>query len=175
VQRKQHKAFSLIELLVVIATIAVLIGILIAGMQGIKAERQDLICKVNLQQLAISTQDYAMAYESMPIADYYPTKDQRDSWESTEEIWFCPVEATKPNPRPYGYSPARMIDGLTTSNNISIEQAAHNVYLGFDSGKYSKLFVDVASLHRTRQRTSLPFAFNAVWWDAQVRPMRQGD
>jgi prepilin-type N-terminal cleavage/methylation domain-containing protein/prepilin-type processing-associated H-X9-DG protein len=56
---RRSKAFTLIELLVVIAIIAVLLGILMPGLQAAKERGRRLKCMNNLRQLGVATQMYA--------------------------------------------------------------------------------------------------------------------
>jgi prepilin-type N-terminal cleavage/methylation domain-containing protein/prepilin-type processing-associated H-X9-DG protein len=56
---QRSKAFTLIELLVVIAIIAVLLGILMPGLQAAKERGRRLKCMNNLRQLGVATHMYA--------------------------------------------------------------------------------------------------------------------
>jgi prepilin-type N-terminal cleavage/methylation domain-containing protein/prepilin-type processing-associated H-X9-DG protein len=57
VRRKVH-AFSLIELLVVLGIIALLIGLLMPGMVGARAQARAIQCRANLRELGLALQIY---------------------------------------------------------------------------------------------------------------------
>ncbi|MCK5565093.1 MAG: prepilin-type N-terminal cleavage/methylation domain-containing protein [Planctomycetes bacterium] len=54
----KRKGFTLIELLVVIAIIALLLSILIPALSKVKAQAQEILCKMNLHQYQIATEMY---------------------------------------------------------------------------------------------------------------------
>jgi prepilin-type processing-associated H-X9-DG protein/prepilin-type N-terminal cleavage/methylation domain-containing protein len=64
-----RKAFTLVEVLVVIGIIAVLIAILLPTLRAAREESNKIACLSNLRQLALTAQNYAVAYkDSYPIA-----------------------------------------------------------------------------------------------------------
>src|SRR5436305_11121162 len=59
--------FTLIELLVTITIIAILAGLLTAGLRGAKIAADSATCRNNLRQISIATQVYTDSYESYPM------------------------------------------------------------------------------------------------------------
>ena len=87
------KGFTLIELLVVIAIIALLLAILIPGLQMAKKKSQALVCRTNLKQWGLCTALYANNNDDsfmdtsglwvVPLEDYFGTG-------SSEKVRLCP-------------------------------------------------------------------------------------
>ncbi len=67
----RRKAFSLIELLVVLGTIALLLGLMLPALSGVRSSGRTALCISNLRQMAIAAQRYALEYRYYPPAIRY--------------------------------------------------------------------------------------------------------
>ena len=62
-----RKAFSLIELLAVIGIVSLLLGLVLASVQSVRASAARVRCQNNLRQLALALQSYHAAQHRLPI------------------------------------------------------------------------------------------------------------
>ena len=65
-RRVVRKAFTLVELLVAIAIIAVLMGLLIPGVQMARESGRKVHCRSNLRSMALAVQSYETAHRIFP-------------------------------------------------------------------------------------------------------------
>lgn len=102
-EKMQRKGFTLIELLVVISIIALLLSILMPGLQKAKNTAKKMICKSNLKQWNLVASLYTTDYNSTYWQGWDPTLGQDSVWwmiageeyiQGVDEVKFCPT-ATK--------------------------------------------------------------------------------
>lgn len=115
---KSRKAFTLIELLVVIAVVALLLSIIMPGLQKAKEKTRELACRNNLRQLCIGltfyaedNDGYAMElldelgnywfHEIAPyLGDRFYEENPEQNLEGVMKITYCP--STKKPDSTYG-------------------------------------------------------------------------
>jgi prepilin-type N-terminal cleavage/methylation domain-containing protein/prepilin-type processing-associated H-X9-DG protein len=99
---RRRRGFTLIELLVVIAIIALLLAILLPGLEGVREQGKSIVCRSNLRQWGAIFTLYAednrgrlMEWEG----SVYPwLHTMRDYCQGTEGIRLCPKARRLANP-----------------------------------------------------------------------------
>lgn len=103
-RRRVCSGFTLVELLVVLAVIAVLLGLIVAGVQGVRASAQRTICANNLKPIGLALHQYHEVHKRFPpgvsvqngneqylymawCARLLPYLDQQALWVATEKAY----------------------------------------------------------------------------------------
>ena len=111
----KKKAFTLIELLVVISIIALLLSILMPGLQLAKAKAKNLLCTTNVKGIITAWHMYSGDYGEKLMSSevrYNPPNDEVPHW-----VWGPTVEGTRTqvdasNPDSYDPTQAEREEGL---------------------------------------------------------------
>jgi prepilin-type N-terminal cleavage/methylation domain-containing protein len=99
---KREKGFTLIELLVVIAIIAMLLAILVPGLQKVKESAKEIVCRTNIRSLSLGFRLYAETNNGKVFG--YGSEGNHNLWlqqiqdqvGEIDKVRYCP--STKLNP-----------------------------------------------------------------------------
>ena len=87
VRKTTRRGFTLVELLVVIAIIAVLLAVLMPGLQVAKGMGQRLQCSSRLKSIGSAYSMYATAHQDwLPLPEYYELR--KNSWGNRPNRWI---------------------------------------------------------------------------------------
>ncbi|MHC5003078.1 MAG: type II secretion system protein [Planctomycetota bacterium] len=76
-RRRGPAGFSLVELLVALGVVALLIGLLVPALAGVRRAGRATACQSNLRQMALAAQHYANLNDAWPLAIDYQQRDGR--------------------------------------------------------------------------------------------------
>ncbi len=134
---KKNTAFTLIELLVVIAIIALLLAILVPGLQKAKESAKKIVCRTNIRSLSLGFRLYAEKNDGKVFG--YGSEGKHNLWllqmkdqvGDIDKVRYCPT--TKLNPQ-NGY--ANGSAKLTWIWPFDVDELEHGSY-GFNGHLYS--------------------------------------
>jgi prepilin-type N-terminal cleavage/methylation domain-containing protein len=86
--RRDRRALTLIELLVVLAILAVLAGLLLCGVQKVRAGAAEAACKHNLRQIGQALHLFHSAHGTFPGSGGYRAPDRGIGWVVTDEDFY---------------------------------------------------------------------------------------
>lgn len=161
-----RKAFTLIELLVVVVIIALMVGLLLPGVQASRAATRSVFCRSNLRQWAFAMQNHADAHGGdLPRRGQgmQPTVkfDRAEDWfnalppfaESTplvvqltegpinlNGIWRCPDFVEPADLRPFAYGMNMWLstyESPTPDNLAKVGPLSTMVFMADGPGEYS--------------------------------------
>ena len=185
---KKHTAFTLIELLVVIAIIALLLAVLVPGLQKAKELAKNVVCRTNIRSLSVGFRLYTETNDGKVFR--YGSNGDHNLWlqqmqdqvGEIDKVRSCP--STKPNPAdpaldfqwPRGLGAAKFtwiwpygavdINGNPIPPANVIENAEHGSY-GINGWLYTDTDSPVAWNNAiVTNSTSIPLFADCMWVDS---------
>ena len=101
------KGFTLIELLVVISIIALLLSILMPGLQKAKESAKTLVCKTHLKQLGVGLVTYSIDNDNKSLVTS-EWNTATGSWD--QRLWFLSIAPYMGEDR-YSTDPGSLVEG----------------------------------------------------------------
>ncbi len=160
--RSAPHAFTLIELLVVIALIALLIALLLPGLEGSRQAARSVACLSRLQTLHFAVRTYADDYRTFPVE--HPT-EVINVLELPRDAWRCPAD------RAGRHNPSRVYSSYSYIAPIYMEPHGPGLvlehlkpwvaYRKYEHNPLLPLFWDLHECHDK--------ARNVVYWNGSAR------
>ncbi|MEI7687166.1 MAG: DUF1559 domain-containing protein, partial [Planctomycetota bacterium] len=159
-----RSGFTLVELMVIIAIVVVLIGLLLSGIQGMRAAAQTAQCTNNLQQIGLALQNYRSSTSEDPpkASDLLIKLNPFLKAAATDKVMQCPATTTD-----ISYGVNFCFERFQpTDNKIVVLDATQSVvpFIGGDAVEFRQT---VAARHKT--------IFNALFYDGSVQRFQHDD
>jgi prepilin-type N-terminal cleavage/methylation domain-containing protein/prepilin-type processing-associated H-X9-DG protein len=150
----RRKALTLVEVMVVIAIVAMLLALLMTGVQAVRVRSLMTSCQNNLRQIGMALQNYKTTGNPLPKASDLQNK-LVSFMEGRQDVFACPASTA---PTSYGMN-------ICLSNFQPIDHKiavidANQANIPFVGGTYDLFPTIVASRHLETA--------NALWYDGHV-------
>ncbi len=175
---KRKKGFTLIELLVVIAIIAMLLAILVPGLQKVKESAKSIVCRTNIRSLLLGFRLYVEENDQKLLRHGQPGGDEnlwmmeiRDQVGDVDKVRYCPSSKLNPKAPPFTWPdgmgsskltwiwPYGAVDSngnLIPPGSVTVDQAEYGSY-GYNFWLYAdRVFVGTAEWESSAWMTASP-------------------
>lgn len=159
--RVPRRAFTIVELLVAIAAIAVLIALLMTGVQAMRAQAMTAECVNNLQQIGLAMQRYRSNEEQTPKA-YHLFSKLAPVMKMSENSFKCPATES-----PISYGANFCLERFQSSDNKIVVVDAVDIAVPFVGTSDAAFRNTVADRHKGM--------LNALYLDGSVKRFRIDD